>query len=71
VFDSRQRLKFLAQTSSGTHPGLVSSEYWGIFLREIKRPERVAEHSPPSSAEVKNVELYLHSPIRVNGVVLI
>jgi hypothetical protein len=33
--------------------------------------EREADHSPPSSAEVKEwVELYLHSPIRLHGVVL-
>jgi hypothetical protein len=37
----------------------------------IKRPGREADHSPPSSAEVKEwVELYLHSPIRLHGVVL-
>jgi hypothetical protein len=32
---------------------------------------READHSPPSSAEVKElVELHLHSPIRPHGVVL-
>jgi hypothetical protein len=32
---------------------------------------READHSPPSSAEVKEwVELYLHSPIRLHDVVL-
>jgi hypothetical protein len=32
---------------------------------------READHSPPFSAEVKEwVELYLHSPIRLHGVVL-
>jgi hypothetical protein len=32
---------------------------------------READHSPPFSAEVKEwVELYLHSPIRIHGVVL-
>jgi hypothetical protein len=37
----------------------------------IKRPRREADHSPPSSAEVKEwVEPYLHSPIRLHGVVL-
>jgi hypothetical protein len=37
----------------------------------VKRPGREADHSPPSSAEVKGwVELYLHSPIRLHGVVL-
>jgi hypothetical protein len=37
----------------------------------IKRLVREADHSPPSSAENKEcVELYLHSPIRLHGVVL-
>jgi hypothetical protein len=37
----------------------------------VKRPGREADHSPPSSAEVKEcVELYLHSPIGLHGVVL-
>jgi hypothetical protein len=32
---------------------------------------READHSSPSSAKVKEwVELYLHSPIRLHGVVL-
>jgi len=32
---------------------------------------READHSPPSSAEVKEwVELYLYSPIRLHGVML-
>jgi len=36
----------------------------------VKRPGREA-NSPPSSAEVKVcVKLYLHSPIRLHGVVL-
>jgi hypothetical protein len=35
-------------------------------------PGREADHSPQSSAEVKNAwsYLYLHSPIRLYGVVL-
>jgi hypothetical protein len=42
----------------------------GGFLR-VKRPGREADHSPPSSAEVKEyVELYVHSPISLRGVVL-
>jgi hypothetical protein len=37
----------------------------------VKRPGREADHSPPSSAGVKEfVELYLHSPIHLHGVVL-
>jgi len=35
------------------------------------RPGREADYSPPCSAEIKEwVELYLHSPIRLYGVVL-
>jgi hypothetical protein len=38
---------------------------------EVKQPRREADHSPPSSAEVKEwVELYLHSPIRLHGLML-
>jgi hypothetical protein len=38
---------------------------------DVKRPGREADHSPPSSAEVKEcVELYLRSPVRLHGVVL-
>jgi hypothetical protein len=37
----------------------------------VKRPGREVDHSPSSSAEVKEwVELYLHSPIRFHGMVL-
>jgi hypothetical protein len=43
----------------------------GALSLEVKRPGREADHSPPSSAEVKEcVDLYLHSPIRLHGVVL-
>jgi hypothetical protein len=43
----------------------------GALSLGIKRPGREADHSPPSSSEVKEcVELYLHSPIRLHGVVL-
>jgi hypothetical protein len=44
---------------------------WGPPSLGVKRPGGEADHSPPSSAEVKeSVELYLHSPIRLHGVVL-
>jgi len=37
----------------------------------IKWPEREADHSPPSSAEVKEcVKLYSITPIRLRGMVL-
>jgi len=44
-----------------THPPIQ----WilGAFSLGIKRPEREADHSPTSTAEVKEwVELYIHSP---------
>jgi hypothetical protein len=35
----------------------------GVLSLGVKRPEREADHSPPSIAEVKEcVELHLHSP---------
>jgi len=38
---------------------------------EVKRPGREADHSPPSSADVKElVEPYLHAPIRLHDVML-
>jgi len=43
----------------------------GALSLGVKRPGREADHSPPSSAEVKEqVEINLHSPIRLHGVVL-
>jgi hypothetical protein len=33
---------------------LLSNGYQGLFLWGVKRPGRKADHSPPSSAEVKN-----------------
>jgi hypothetical protein len=43
----------------------------GALSLGVKRPEREAYHSPPSSAEVKEcVEVYLHFPICLHGVML-
>jgi hypothetical protein len=43
----------------------------GALILGVNWPGREADHSPPSSAEVKDcAELYLHSPIRLHGVVL-
>jgi hypothetical protein len=74
-FDSRQGLGiFLFTTASRTAlwPTQPPAQWVaGAFSLGVKRPEREANHSPPSSAEVKEwVELYLHSPIRLHGVVL-
>jgi hypothetical protein len=43
----------------------------GVLSQEVKRQGRGADHSPPASVEVKkNVDLYIHSPIRLHGIVL-
>jgi hypothetical protein len=42
------------QTSSGTHPASYQMGTGGSFPRGKARPGRDADHSPPSSAEVKN-----------------
>jgi hypothetical protein len=53
-FASPQRCKTCTQPPIQWKPGAPSLG--------IKRPGREADHSPPSSAEVKGVELYHHSP---------
>jgi hypothetical protein len=43
----------------------------GVLSVGVKRPVCAADHSPTSSTDVKEwVELYIHSPIRLRGVVL-
>jgi hypothetical protein len=66
-FDSRWGLGiFLFTTSSRAALGLTQHPIqWvaGALSLGLKRPEREADHSPPSNAEVNEwVELYLHSP---------
>jgi hypothetical protein len=56
------------QNCSGAHPASYQMGITGSFPG-VKRPGCEADHSPPS-AEVKGVELYLHSPIRLHGAVL-
>jgi hypothetical protein len=67
VFDSRRDLEiFIFTTASRTALGPTQPPRqwvtWALSLG-VKRPGREADHSPSSSAEVKEcVELYLHSP---------
>jgi hypothetical protein len=50
------------QNGSGAHPASYPMGTRGSFPG-AKQPEREADHSPPTSSEVKEwVELYLHSP---------
>jgi hypothetical protein len=41
------------QTSSGAYPSFYPVRT-GVFFMGVKRPGHEADHSPPSSAEVKN-----------------
>jgi hypothetical protein len=66
-FDSRRGLgMFLFTTAFRTALGPTQPPIqWvrGALSLEVKRPVREADHSPPSSAKVKEwVELYFHSP---------
>jgi hypothetical protein len=62
--------------SESSWPALGSTQppiQWvpGALSPRVKRPGREAEHSPPASAaEVKKMCIYIHSPIRLHGVVL-
>jgi len=52
-------------------PSLLFNGYRGTISPGVKRPWRQADHSPPSSADVKNAwSLYLHSAVFLHGVVL-
>jgi hypothetical protein len=65
---------FLFDTLSRPALGPIQSPIqWapGVLSLGVKWLGREADHSPPSSAEdIKCAELYLHSPIRLHGVVL-
>jgi hypothetical protein len=52
-------------------PILLSTWLSGALSLGVKRPEREADHRPPSSAEVKNAWSYTSTPpIHFYGVVL-
>jgi hypothetical protein len=50
------------QTGSGAHPASYTIGTGGPFPGGLARPVRHADHSPPSSVEAKNEELYLLFP---------
>jgi hypothetical protein len=41
----------------------------GDSFPEVKRPGREADHSPPISAEVKKMDLYIHSPFMAQSLI--
>jgi hypothetical protein len=55
------------QTGSGAHPASCTMGTAGPFSGGKAQPERDADHSPPSSAEIVNEELYLSPPKRLYG----
>jgi hypothetical protein len=65
-FDSRRGLEiFLFTTASRTALGPTEPPIqWvsGALSLRVKRPGREADHSPPSSAEVKNAWSYTSTP---------
>jgi hypothetical protein len=74
-FDSRRRLGiFLFTTASRTEMGPTQPpNQWvpGAISLGVKWPGHEADHSPPSSAEVKEcVDYTSNPPIRLDGVVL-
>jgi hypothetical protein len=61
-------LHHIVQTGYGDH--LASSYPMKTLSPVVKRSGLEADHSPPSNAEVKNGGVYLHSGIRLHGVML-
>jgi hypothetical protein len=61
-FQAQQGLGiFLFTTASGAHPASYPMGTGRCYLR-LKRPGREADHSPPSSAEVKNAWYSVKAP---------
>jgi hypothetical protein len=51
----------VAQAESGAHPASYPMGIEGSFL-VVKQPEREADHSPPTNAEVKKSCIYTSTP---------
>jgi hypothetical protein len=57
------KIKSIPSDQLGGTPSLTSNGYWQSFPRDKVQPGHDANHSPPSSAEVKNEELYILFPL--------
>jgi hypothetical protein len=73
-FEFRWGKNFLFSTASRPAVGPTQPPIqWlpGALSTGIKRPGREADHSPPATTEVKkNVDINIHSPIRLHGIML-
>jgi hypothetical protein len=71
-FDFRKELSLLLFATVDLLPTQPPIQWVpGALSPRAKRPGREADHSLPSSAEVKEcVELYPHFPIRLHGIVI-
>jgi hypothetical protein len=66
TFSLHHRVQKGSGAHSASYPVGITNSFPGV-----KRPGREADHSPPSSAEVKNAWSYTSTaPIRLHGVVL-
>jgi hypothetical protein len=55
----------IVQTGSGAHPFYCPMGGAGGSFHEVKRPGPEADHSPPTSAEVKKMWIYTSTPLYV------
>jgi hypothetical protein len=74
VFDSQQGQEILLY-SRAFRPSLGPTQHlfqWasGSLSPKVKRKVCEADHSLPSVPNSRMVELYLHSPVRLHGLVL-
>jgi hypothetical protein len=60
-YDQESSLLHIVQTSSGVHPTSYTMGTWGSFPG-VERSGREADHSPPTSAEVKIMWIYKYTP---------
>jgi hypothetical protein len=61
---------FSTHSDPGAHPASYQKRTRGLFRLGVKQPGSEADHSLHLVPISRMVELYLHSPIRLHGVVL-
>jgi hypothetical protein len=57
-------------TASGAHPAFYPMGTGGVLSPGLKRPEREADHSPPTSAKVKKTWIYKSTPSCLHGIAI-